>query len=272
MGDRRGELAHRRQPRHSLEVRPRVPQRLLGAFAFGDVDRDRGEDGRAPGNRRQKGVDLRPDYAAILAPVALLDVPCVGLARSIGRDDRLGGGLIVLVGDVGGREATEFCLGVAGHSLKGRVRRDVASVRTDQGDADGDAFEQFAPALLAHRQFAIEAGIFQRDRGLRRQQLQQRDPGGRENGRGHVVLEVEHADQLGLLDQRQAEDRPDAPGSDVFVRRERLFPGGVIRNHRLLGPDDILQYRQREFRGRHERLSEVDLNRLEAGRRFRLHP
>jgi hypothetical protein len=65
------------------------------------------------------------------------------------------------VGDVGGRKVTEFRLGIAGHSLKGRIDRDIALVRTRQGDADGDAFEKPAPALLAHRQLAIEVGIFQ---------------------------------------------------------------------------------------------------------------
>ena len=67
--DRRREFAQRRQSPHSLKVRPRVPQRLLGEFALGDVRRDSGEDRRASGARRQKGVDLRPDHAAILAAV-----------------------------------------------------------------------------------------------------------------------------------------------------------------------------------------------------------
>ena len=160
MGDRRAEFAHRRQPRHSLEVRVRVSQRLFGALAFGDVDCDRAKEGRAPLDRRQKAVDLRPDHAAVLAPVALLDGLRGRLARNAGRDDRLGLGPIVLVGDVGGRKAIEFGLGIADHSLKGRVRRDIASVRTDQADADRHAFEQFAPALLAHHQLAIETGIF----------------------------------------------------------------------------------------------------------------
>jgi len=148
---------------------------------------------------------------------ALFAVLKVGLTGHLRCDDCLGGGPVLLMGDVDGRKATEFCLGIAGHSLKGRVRRDIAPVQADHVDTDGDAFEQVAPAFLAHRQFAIEAGIFQRDRSLRRQQLQDRDPGGSENGDSHVVLDVEHADQLGLFDQRQTEDRSDAPGSDVFV-------------------------------------------------------
>ena len=116
-------------------------QLRFGAFAFGDVDRDPGKEGRAPRNRHQKCLDLRPDYFPILAQVALLAVLNVGLTGHLRCDDRLGDGPVVLMGDVDGREATEFRLGIAGHFLKGRVRRDIASLRADQIDADGDAFE-----------------------------------------------------------------------------------------------------------------------------------
>src|ERR1700722_758711 len=119
----------------------------------------------------EKAVDLCPGNAAILAPIALNEMPSVRLTCIVGRDDRLGYGLLVLLGDVGRGDPTEFCLGVACHFLKGRVCSGVASVRTDQDDANRDAFEEFAPTILAHRQFAIEAGVFQRNRGLRRHQL-----------------------------------------------------------------------------------------------------
>ena len=68
MGDRRGELAHRRQPRHSLNVGPCIPQCLLGEFALGDVDRDPGKEEAALWPRGEKAVDLSPGNAAILAP------------------------------------------------------------------------------------------------------------------------------------------------------------------------------------------------------------
>ena len=233
-----------------------ISQRLFGAFAFGDVDRDPGKEGRAPRNRHQKCVDLRPEYVAILAPVALLAVLNVGLTGHLRCDDRLGGGQVVLMGDVEGREATEFCLGIAGHSLKGRVRRDIPSVRADQVDADGDAFEQFPPALLAHDQLAIEAGIFQRDRGLRRQQLQQRYPGGREHMRGQVVLEIEHAEQLGLFHQGQAQNRTGALLTDVVIRRERALNSGVIQDDALPHPDHGVEKGFGEQGRRHGLLSD----------------
>ena len=56
MGDRRGEFAHRRQPRHSFKVGPSVFQRLLAEFAFGDVNRDCGEERRASGAGARKAL------------------------------------------------------------------------------------------------------------------------------------------------------------------------------------------------------------------------
>ena len=128
------------------------------------------------------------------------------------------------------------------------------------------------PIAIFMVQLAIKAGIFQRNRGLRRQQLQHGDPVRRENGRGQIVFDVKHANHLRLLDKRQTENRSGALLNDVLVRRKHLFLGRVIQNHRFLRPDDIAQDRIGELRGRHERLSEVDLNRVEVGGRFRLEP
>ena len=77
MSDRRGEFAHRRQPRHSLNVGSGVPQRLLGEFALGDVNRDPGKEEAALWPRGEKAVDLSPGKAAILAPIALHEMPSV---------------------------------------------------------------------------------------------------------------------------------------------------------------------------------------------------
>src|SRR5260370_11504262 len=64
-----------------------------------------------------------------------------------------------------------------------------------------------APALAVFLlQIRIEVGIFERDRGLRGDQLQHRVAGRREHLWGQIVLEVEDSNQCGLLDQRQAEN------------------------------------------------------------------
>ena len=195
------------------------------------------------------------------SPFVLFDPLSVALAP-------VPGGQILPV-DAGRREV----LTVKSHdSEKGLIGLKNPTIEVPDEYADDVGVDQAPDLPFTIFEIAIKSRILERDRGLRRQQLQDRDPGGSENGCGRVVLNVEHAHQLGLFDQWQTEDRPDVPGSNIFIRRERLFPGGVIGNHRLLGSDDVLQYRQREFRGRHERLSEVDLNRFEAGRSFRLHP
>ncbi len=86
-------------------------------------------------------------------------------------------------------------------------------------------------------------GVLQRDRRLRRQQFQHRDPGGREYVRRQFVLEIEHPDQLGLLHQGQAEHRPGVLLVDIFIRRERILHHGVIEDHAFPRPDHVLKHR-----------------------------
>jgi len=54
-------------------------------------------------------------------------------------------------------------------------------------------------------QISVQAGIFERDRRLRGQHLQHRQPFGREHAGCQAVLQIEHAHELALLHQRQAE-------------------------------------------------------------------
>ena len=84
-----------------------TPQFFLGPLPVGEVDRDPGEQRRASRDRDLEGADLRPDHTAIAAPVALLDAMRGGVTRGARRDDRLGGGTVVLMGDVGGRAVAE---------------------------------------------------------------------------------------------------------------------------------------------------------------------
>ena len=75
-------------------------------------------------------------------------------------------------------------------------------------DPDDVRIDQAPDPGLAFLEIVVQTGVLQRDRRLRGQQFQHRDPGGREHVRCQVVLEIEHADQLGLLHQGQAEDGP----------------------------------------------------------------
>ena len=55
--------------------------------------------------------------------------------------------------------------------------------------------------------------------------------------RGEVVLEIEHPDQLGLLQQGQAEDRAGVVLTDVLICEERILCKGIIKDHALPRPD-----------------------------------
>ena len=72
--------------------------------------------------------------------------------------------------------------------------------------------------------------------------FQYRDPGGREHVRCQLVLEIEHPDQLGLLHQGQAEDRPGVLLTDVLIRRERILRQGVIKDHAFPRPDHVMEH------------------------------
>src|SRR5216683_718231 len=59
---------------------------------------------------------------------------------------------------------------------------------------------------FAALQIRIEFGVLDRNRGLRSQQLQHRDPVRRESARSQIVLQIERAGKLRLFDDGQAED------------------------------------------------------------------
>ena len=65
---------------------------------------------------------------------------------------------------------------------------------------------------------AVQTGIFQRDGGLRGDELQHRDPGRRKGAGSQIVFEVERADEPGLVRQRQAENGAGAMLTDVRIR------------------------------------------------------
>src|SRR5882757_11191782 len=90
-------------------------------------------------------------------------------------------------------------------------------------------------------QVRIEVSVLQRDRGLGSDQLQHCASGRRERARGQVILEVEHADQRGLPDQRQAEKGPDVIAMDVLIGGKRVLRRGIVQNHALLCPYDVVE-------------------------------
>jgi len=93
-------------------------------------------------------------------------------------------------------------------------RRDAIRVRQLRVD--------LAVSPLAFFDIAVEARVLQGDRGLRRKQFQHRDPGRSEDMGSESVFQVEHADELGLVDQGQAEDRTGMMLTDVRIRGKRI--------------------------------------------------
>ncbi len=120
----------------------------------------------APGARKAS------TFAQITPPslrrLTLLDTPCVGFVRSVGGDDRFGGQSIVLVSYVDRREPTEFSLGVPRHFLKGRVHGDIASVRTEQGNANRGRFRTVCASVPRSSPVRHRGAVFQRNRRVRR--------------------------------------------------------------------------------------------------------
>ena len=190
------------------------------------------------------------------------------------------------MGDVGGRAATEVLPrnsrsfserpGSPRRSVRANRpgRRRPGRFRTGCATAPRSSAARLRPSAIAVfiGQLAIKAGIFQRDRGLRGQQFQHGDPVRRENVRGQVVFEIEHAHQLGLFDQRQTENRSGVLLTE-YSSAENGFSEASSENHALLGPDDIMQDRIGQVRGGHERLSQRWTSTVSpASRGFRLDP
>src|SRR4029077_9012188 len=77
----------------------------------------------------------------------------------------------------------------------------------------------------------IETRVFERDRGLRRYQLQHVDPVRGEDARRQVVFKVESTRDLRLVDQRQTKNRADPVVEDVGIDRKWVLSAGVIDNN-----------------------------------------
>src|SRR6267378_3504634 len=141
-------------------------------------------------------------------------------------------------------EATrnEIVAAVSHHMEKGFVGVENATFKIPHDDPDDVRVDQTADPGLPFLEIVVQTGVLQRDRRLRRQQFQYRDPGGREHVRCQVILEIKHPDQLGLLHQGQAEDRPGVLLADVPIRRERILRRGVIEDYGFPRPDHVMEY------------------------------
>ena len=94
---------------------------------------------------------------------------------------------------------------VSHHGEKRVVRLENPPVDFPDEDPDDVGIDEAPDPRFAFGEIAIQARILERDRGLRGEQLQHRGARRREDARGEVVLEVEHADEFALVRERQAE-------------------------------------------------------------------
>ena len=84
-------------------------------------------------------------------------------------------------------------------------------------EESGNGIDDETKILSLPLQIGIKARVLERNRGLRSQQLQHRNPVRRESARSQIVLQIQCADQLRLLDDWQAEDGLGALLPHIFV-------------------------------------------------------
>ena len=97
------------------------------------------------------------------------------------------------------------------------------TVEIPDEDPDDVGVDQASDLRFAFGEIAVQAGILERDRGLRGKQLQHRDAGRREDARRQVVLEVEHADELGLVEQAAGRELNEPGAARMYGSAENGF-------------------------------------------------
>ena len=124
------------------------------------------------------------------SPFVLFDPLCVALAP-------VPGGQILPV-DAARREVLTV---VSDDPEKRIIGLENRTIEVPDEDADNVGFHEAPDLRLAFRQVAVEMGVLQRDRRLRGEERQHRDPGWREDPGSLVVLEIENAIEPALVDQ-----------------------------------------------------------------------
>src|SRR5262249_46674410 len=145
------------------------------------------------------GAQLRHGAFALAAPFRRREVASAYAARNQ---------VLTVIPD----DAEEFVIGLKN-----------STVYVGHKDPDDVRVDQAPDFSFTIREVAIKPRILQRDRRLRRKQLQYRDALRRENMRCQIVLKVENADELPLIDQWQTENGTDATLNDVGIGRKRIL-------------------------------------------------
>ena len=164
-------------------------------------------------------------------------------------------------------------LAVVSHDAEKRViGLDDPAVEVPDEDPDDIGVDQAPDLGFAFRQIAVETGVLQRDRRLGGEELQHRYPGRREDPRSQVVLEIQHAIKLALVDQWQAENGASLALTDVGILGKRGLGRGVVENDALSGAQHIVEHRLRQHGLGHGLVAQMHDHRVAGGRGFRLYP
>src|SRR5882724_2220106 len=123
---------------------------LLCLLALSDVLGERHYEPRhVLGTWNEGNVVAHPNYAAILAPILLLDLKLFSLSFEQLGDELPVRFAIILMGKVQKSEFTDFLLGITQHFLIRRVGGQKAAVEVCEGDTDGRILKYCPPPLLA---------------------------------------------------------------------------------------------------------------------------
>src|SRR6266851_6881763 len=131
---------------------------------------------------------------------------------------------------------------VSHHTEKRVVGLENPTFEVPEEDPDDVGVDQTPDLGFASLEIAVQTSVLQCDRRLRGEQLQHRDSSRREDPGAEVVLEIEHADELGLGDQGQAENGANMTLTEIEIRGKRWLGGGIIENDALAGAQDIMEH------------------------------
>ena len=119
---------------------------------------------------------------------------------------------------------------VSQHTQKRVIGFEKPTFEVPDDDPDDVGVDQAPNLCFALCKIAVQAGILERDRRLRGKQLQHSDAGRCEDTSGQVVLQIEHADELRLIEQWQAENGTGHVLTNVWIRSKRGLGRGIVEN------------------------------------------
>ena len=160
-------------------------------------------------------------------------------------------------------------LAVVSHQAeKGVIGLENRTLEIADEDADDVGVDQAPDLRFALGKVAVQAGILQCARRLRGEQLQNRDTGRREDAGRQVILEIESADALGLIDQGQAENGTRLVLLEVRIGGKRVLYRGIVEKDALAGAQGMVDDRMRQRGRSHGLVAKFHADRIAGGRGF----